>query len=580
MHRKTPYTPLDWFLAIPGILPVAIAVTRAADGILLYGNQQLGALFGTPVEELLGRGIDAYYAEDAVRESLRAAVARDGAVREVDIRMRRTDGTVVPVLASLCRALYADDTDVVLASFTDLSERRRMEQALTEMAKFPEMNPGPVCRIENDGTVILANAPALKLFGDRELLGRSWLEVCPGMTEEMWARIRRGGRAFQHEVQFGPVSMMLSHVLADSGDFVLVFGTDLTRQKTAERLSRQSEKMATLGTLAAGVAHELNNPAAAAKRAAAQLREAFARLEEAHRLLDATGVSSAMGGTLEALDRQARERSISISELGAVERSDLEARVETWLEDHAVEDPWDLSPQLVGMGLDPEALQKTAATLPANALHAVLVWAARVYPVYSLLNEIAQGSGRISEIVGALKGYSYLGQAPVQAVNLHEGLDNTLVILRSKLKVGITVHREYGADVPPVQAYGSELNQVWTNILDNAADAMGGKGEITIRTRRENRWAVIELEDNGPGIPADIQSRIFDPFFTTKEPGRGTGLGLATSYSIITDKHRGRISVESRPGRTCFTVRLPIDGAPPGDRGGKATDGPTKTVSA
>jgi signal transduction histidine kinase len=144
-------------------------------------------------------------------------------------------------------------------------------------------------------------------------------------------------------------------------------------------------------------------------------------------------------------------------------------------------------------------------------------------------------------------------------VDLPEGLDNTLVILRGKLKAGITVHRDYGADVPPVPAYGSELNQVWTNLLDNAADAMDGRGEITIRTRRHDGWAVIEIEDNGPGIPEEIQPRVFDPFFTTKAPGKGTGLGLSTSHAIVTQKHRGEIRVSSRPGCTRFTVRLPIE---------------------
>ena len=169
--------------------------------------------------------------------------------------------------------------------------------------------------------------------------------------------------------------------------------------------------------------------------------------------------------------------------------------------------------------------------------------------------------------MGALKSYSYLGQAPAQTVDLREGLDNTLVILRSKLKAGISVHREYGADVPKVLAYGSELNQVWTNLLDNAADAMGGKGEINIRTRRENGWAVVEIEDNGPGIPADIAPRIFDPFFTTKAPGKGTGLGLSTSFSIVTHKHRGEIRVASRPGSTRFTVKLPIEPPPAAQTG-------------
>ncbi len=173
-----------------------------------------------------------------------------------------------------------------------------------------------------------------------------------------------------------------------------------------------------------------------------------------------------------------------------------------------------------------------------------------------------QGSSRISEIVRALKSYSYLGQAPILEVDLHEGLDNTLVILRSKLKAGVAVHREYAPDLPHIMAYGSELNQVWTNLIDNAADAMNGHGNIAIRTRRDGEWVVVDIEDDGPGIPEGIQGRIFDPFFTTKAPGKGTGLGLSMSYGIVVEKHKGRISLESRPGMTRFTVMLPMSGPP------------------
>src|SRR6185295_3394944 len=227
-----------------------------------------------------------------------------------------------------------------------------------------------------------------------------------------------------------------------------------------------------------------------------------------------------------------------------LDRSDREAELEDWLDSHDL-DASALAPALVGLGLTPPALEDLLKTVGEDALEPVLAWAAAVLPVHQLLYEIGQGSARISEIVRALKSYSYLGQAPVQWIDLHEGLDNTLVILRNKLKAGIEVHREYAKDLPSVHAFGSELNQVWTNLLDNAADAMNGKGHLTIRTRRQDPWAVVEIEDDGPGIPAALQSRIFDPFFTTKAPGKGTGLGLSTSYSIVTEKHHGRIDVES-----------------------------------
>ncbi len=327
-----------------------------------------------------------------------------------------------------------------------------------------------------------------------------------------------------------------------------------------EMMLRQSEKMATLGTLTAGIAHELNNPAAATRRAAEQLQEMSSRLEAAGRRLRAASLPPAAEETLQSLARRARDRAGVPTDLDALGRSDREAEVEDWLDAHAVENGWELAPALVGQGLDASELSRLASILPGETLSAALGWIASLFPVYALLKEIGEGSARISEIVGALKSYSYLGQAPVQAVDLREGLDNTLVILRGKLKAGISVHREYAADLPRVPAYGSELNQVWTNLIDNASDAMGGKGRITIRTRRQDGWAVVEIEDDGPGIPEEIQPRIFDPFFTTKAPGAGTGLGLSTSYAIVTRKHRGEFRVESRPGMTRFTVRLPLRG--------------------
>lgn len=370
-----------------------------------------------------------------------------------------------------------------------------------------------------------------------------------------------------------PRSVVLAFFVANSAavmgiSFLVLhaFVTDRRRMRqlevaflNQEMALRQSEKLATLGTLAAGVAHELNNPAAAARRASEQLRDSFARLQEAQRRLGAACLTTAENAVLETIDRQARERAVKPSDFDALDRSDREAAVEEWLEERGVPEGWDLAPALAAQGLDPAALDLLAAALAQAALPPVLGWAAAVFPVYSLLHEIGQGASRISEIVGALKSYSYVGQAPVQAVNLHEGIDNTLVILRNKLKAGINVRREYASDLPHVAAFGSELNQVWTNILDNAADAMNGKGEISIKTRRDDGWAIVEIEDNGPGIPEEIQPKIFDPFFTTKGVGKGTGLGLSTSHAIVTRKHRGEIRVESRPGLTRFTVRLPID---------------------
>jgi signal transduction histidine kinase len=233
--------------------------------------------------------------------------------------------------------------------------------------------------------------------------------------------------------------------------------------------------------------------------------------------------------------------------------------LETWLEDQGIENGWEFAPMLVSLGYDTNELTGLAENFTVGQFPAVITSLSSTYTIYSLLGEIGQGTERITEIVKALKTYTYMDQAPVQAVDVHEGLNNTLVMLRSRLKAGINVRREYADDLPRIEAYGSELNQVWTNIIDNAITAMEGQGEIILRTRRDGQWVVVEIEDNGPGIPEAIQSKIFDPFFTTKPPGEGTGLGLNISHNIVVQKHQGKITVHSQPGQTCFQVRLPIN---------------------
>lgn len=341
----------------------------------------------------------------------------------------------------------------------------------------------------------------------------------------------------------------------------VMFFTVLARWRATGAMLRQSEKMAQLGTLTAGVAHELNNPAAAVQRGAAQLSDALEELLAAERELALAPIDREVMSELRTRWKAPQRR----GDLDAVARGDREEQVESWLDGHAVPDAGGFAPTLVTLGYDIAQLDHLAAQAGVGLPTAVR-WLVSRYVVSDRLVEVSQGASRISEIVKALKGYAYLDQAPVQEVDVHEGIDSTLIILRHKLKAGIKVTRAYAPDLPRISAWGSELNQVWTNILDNASDALAdrikdGSAEITIRTRREGDFVVVEIGDNGPGIPTEIQDRIFEAFFTTKPPGKGTGLGLDISYRIVVHRHRGDLRVTSRPGQTTFVVKLPINNA-------------------
>jgi len=337
-----------------------------------------------------------------------------------------------------------------------------------------------------------------------------------------------------------------------------------------EMTLRQNEKLATLGKLSAGMAHELNNPAAAVQRGAAQLQAALDDMKQVHLGLADQELTPAQLQALLDMDRLAqasarqRPEPDDLSGSAALERSDREAEMESWLESKGVNRPWDFAPSLVSIGISLGDLQALGADFNAGQLTSLVDWVHCTYNISMMVDEIGIGAGRISELVRALKSYTYLDQAPLQSVDIHRGLDDTLVILRSKLKTGVAVRREYASDLPHIQAYGSELNQVWTNLIDNAIDALLAEDNpvdaptITLRTSQQGEFVIVEVEDNGPGIPAAALPRLFDPFFTTKPPGKGSGLGLNTSHNIIVQKHKGKIDVESQPGRTRFLVRLPI----------------------
>ena len=305
------------------------------------------------------------------------------------------------------------------------------------------------------------------------------------------------------------------------------------------------------------MAHELNNPASAALSGSVQMRHAFNKLSQCTVEFSTTEFSDEQTAGLNALVTLIQSGSTSSELIDAITRSDRENDIEMWLDEAGVEEAWDCAPALVQLGLEKTTLQTMSATFTPEQLKLVVNWLSGASSMSDLIRVIGEGAGRISAIVGALKSYSYLDQAPIQNVDIHASLNNTLLMFNDRLQNGITVHRNYDGGLPVIEAYGSELNQVWTNIIDNAILAMNGQGEITLTTSHDNDRVVVELADNGSGIPADIQSRIFDPFFTTRPPGKGTGLGLNISHKIIVEKHHGEISVTSEPGLTCFQVKLP-----------------------
>jgi signal transduction histidine kinase len=338
-----------------------------------------------------------------------------------------------------------------------------------------------------------------------------------------------------------------------------MFFTVLDRWHDTEAMLRQSEKMAQLGKLTSGVAHELNNPAAAVKRASAQLDTLIEDYGKTYGALDNLKPDANQQSLLDTLESRIQQHAEEPLNLDGLARSDREYELEEWLDEHGIDESWDYAVALVDIGYTTSELDELNTVFPVPELVAVVAWLKSSYDIRSLLFEIQEGSSRISEIVKGLKTYSYLDQAPVQTINIREGIDSTLAILRNRIKEGITVHTDYDPDLPLIEAYGSELNQVWTNIIDNAIDALDGRGIIEIRTRREGEnWVIVEIGDNGPGIPKEIQGKVFDTFFTTKEPGKGTGLGLDISYKIIL-KHKGDIKLYSKPGVTRFEIWLPVN---------------------
>ena len=339
----------------------------------------------------------------------------------------------------------------------------------------------------------------------------------------------------------------------------VILHTLTRRWRSLEAHVHHNERMAQLGTLTAGIAHELNNPVAAVVRGAQQLTDALDRSMAARLQLERSGPSVAQQSMISALAEQIEQavRQQVGGGAGALSRADLEDEVGAWLERRGIGDAWQVAPGLAALGLGPEGLGLLAADFGEPRMPALVHWLASAVTVRSLLVEIGHGATRVSETVQALKSYVHLDQAIVQNVDVHQGLDDTLLFLRHRMPPDVRVERTYATDLPRVGSFASELNQVWTNLIDNAVDAVSGHGTIRVRTTRGDGRVVVEIEDDGPGIASPDLARVFDPFFTTKPPGRGAGLGLVTCHHVI-ERHKGRITVESRPGRTVFRVELPV----------------------
>ena len=335
-------------------------------------------------------------------------------------------------------------------------------------------------------------------------------------------------------------------------------------QKSSQLAISQRERLLALGSLSAGLTHELNNPAAAAVRATSTLRERVAKMRHKLRVISSGPYSREDLANLIDIQERTAERVAKAPSLSPLEASDREDALTDWLDDHGILQAWQIAPVFVQAGLDIDWLDQVAAAVDEDVLQAAVGWLSYTVETELLMTEIEDSTTRISNLVGAAKQYSQLDRAPYQVADVHELLDSTLLMLGGKTGDRIKVVKDYDRTLPKIPAYPAELNQVWTNLIDNAVSAInstGGEGTLTVRTALVRDQLMVEFRDTGPGVPQEIRSRIFDPFFTTKPVGEGTGLGLDISWRIVVNKHHGTLQVESVPGDTRFQVLLPLTAA-------------------
>jgi PAS domain S-box-containing protein len=588
-------------------------ISGDAEGNIRSWNSAAMALFGFSEAEVIGRPIEVIIPE-RFRKSHQEGIHRVSTGgpshvigKTVELAALRKNGSEFPVELSLA-TWFLDDQRYYTGIIRDISERKQAEQKFRSVT---ESAIDAIISADHTGQIVSWNKAATRILGytEEETVGQRLELIIPerfheahrngmhrftttgeahaiGTTVELAARTKSGEEL--------PIELSLSTwtvreeryytgIIRDIGErkraeAALRRSEQALREKTEEMIRKNEEleqtltrlnemhnqliiqeKMASLGKLSAGMAHELNNPAAAAQRGAAQLQATFSRWLDLQLRMGALDLDQKQVAKVLELDEIARQRARKPAELNAIVRSDREAAIERWLKERNIDIAGELVPSLVSLGEDQGDLEALAKVFTPQQFAVVIDWFGFKYSIYSLVGEIGVGASRIVELVKALKTYTHMDQAPVQSVDVREGLENTLIILHNKLKRGVTVVREYAEDLPVIEAYASELNQVWTNIIDNAIDAMNGQGKLIIRARQEGSWVVVEIEDNGPGIPEENQSKIFDPFFTTKPTGQGTGLGLNITRNLVVQKHHGQITLKSKPGSTCFAVRLPIN---------------------
>ncbi len=452
--------------------------------------------------------------------------------------------------------LFTELSDEELQAWCDVAELKDIP-AGTVLAEQDETRTGLVLILEGTIEALVKDGTGDEPVGNH--VAPTWMGAIPTLVGGPSAvrMVTRG----DVRVAVIPPAVFVDLVRAHLPVFHRVMAKVRPVTRRISQMAANRERLAALGTMSAGLAHELNNPASAARRAASDLADALDVLTATVGLLVESGIEREQAAELVALQREAATTCANHQPLSTLDAADAEDALSDALSSAGVEEPWRIADTLASAGIDPPFVARVAAAAgPATA--ATLRWIAASLGARQLSAELRDSTDRMSHLVKAIKSYAYMDRGEVVQVDVREGLDTTLTLLKHKLKhTQIEVQRDYDPALPQLTVHGAELNQVWTNLLDNAIDAVGESGHITITTRADGDCAEVDIADDGPGIPADIRDRVFDPFFTTKEVGSGTGLGLDTARRILVERHHGSLTLESRPGRTVFRARLPINGA-------------------